>query len=135
MANLRKSYKEAKKALEIGELFMGGNKVFLYSELGIYRLLFMIDKKEEVIEFCTDTIGSLLEYDKKNDDNLCNCLEVFLVNNGNIAKTSKDLYVHPNTLAYRLKKISVVLGKDINDSKTRFNLYFALMIKKLFIDR
>lgn len=135
MANLRKSYKEAKKALEIGRLFMGENKIFLYSELGIYRLLFMIEKKEEVIEFCTDTIGCLLEYDKKNDDSLCNCLEVFLVNNGNIAKTSKDLYVHPNTLAYRLKKIGTVLGKDINDSKTRFNLYFALMIKKLFIDR
>lgn len=135
MANLRKSYKEAKKALEIGELFMGENQVFLYNELGIYRLLFMIDKKEEVVEFCTDTIGNLLEYDKKNDENLCNCLEVFLLNNGNIAKTSKDLYVHPNTLAYRLKKISAVLAKDINDSKNRFNLYFALMIKKLFIER
>lgn len=135
MANLRKSYKEAKKALEIGKLFMGENQIFLFNELGIYRLLFMIDKKEEIVEFCTDTIGPLLEYDKKNDDNLCHCLETFLLNNGNIAKTSKDLYIHPNTLAYRLKKISAVIGKDINDSKIRFNLYFALMIKKLFIDR
>lgn len=135
LSNLRKSYKEAKKALEIGELFMGGNQIFSYNDLGIYRLLFMIDKKEEIIEFCNDTIGSLLEYDKNNDDNLCNCLEVFLMNNGNIAKTSKDLYVHPNTLSYRLKKISNILGKDINDAKIRFNLYFALMIKKLFIDK
>lgn len=135
LANLRKSYKEAKKALEIGKLFMGENQISLYNELGIYRLLFMIDKKEEIIEFCTDAIGSLLEYDKKNDENLCYCLETFLQNNGNIAKTSKDLYLHPNTLAYRLKKISTVIGKDINDSKIRFNLYFALMIKKLFLDR
>lgn len=135
MANLRKSYKEAKKALEIGKLFMGENQIFLFNELGIYRLLFMIDKKEEIVEFCIDTIGPLLEHDKKNDDNLCHCLETFLLNNGNIAKTSKDLYIHSNTLAYRLKKISAVIGKDINDSKIRFNLYFALMIKKLFLDR
>ncbi len=134
LPNLRKSYKEAKKALEVGQTFMGSNQIFLYSELGIYRLLYMMDRKE-IIDFCNDSLGALMEYDKDSDDDLCGFLETYLLNNGNIAQTAKDLYVHPNTLSYRLKKIGSILGKDINDSKIRFNLYFALMIKKLFMDR
>ncbi|NLN48916.1 MAG: hypothetical protein GX154_07530 [Clostridiales bacterium] len=134
LPNLRKSYKEAKKALEVGQTFMGSNQTFLYSELGIYRLLFMMDRKE-IVDYCRDSIGNLMEYDKNNNEDLCGFLEVFLLNNGNVAQTSKDLYIHPNTLSYRLKKIAGILGKDINDSKIRFNLYFALMIKKLFIDK
>ncbi len=134
LSNLKKSYKEAKKALEIGQTFMGPNQIFLYNELGIYRLLYTIDKKE-IIDFCTDLLGKLMEYDRDNDDDLCNLLEVFLLHNGNIAQASKILYVHPNTLSYRLKKTAEILNKDLKDSKTRFNLYFALMIKRLFVDK
>lgn len=134
LASLRKSYEEAKKALEIGQVFMGSNQTFLYSELGIYRLLFMMDRKE-IIDFCNDSIGILMEHDGDNQDDLCIVLETYLQNNCSVAQTSKVLYVHPNTLSYRLKKIGNILGKDINDSKIRFNLYFALMIKKLFLDK
>ncbi len=134
LPNLKKSYNEAKKALEIGQTFMGSNQIFLYNELGIYRLLFMIDKKE-IINFCMDSLGKLMDHDKNEDDDLCNVLETFLLNNGNIAQASKILYIHPNTLSYRLKKTADILNKDLKDSKTRFNLYFALMIKRLFIDK
>ncbi len=134
LSSLKKSYAEAKKALEIGQIFIGSNQTFLYSELGIFRLFFMMDRKE-IIDFSRDSLGSLIDYDKNNGDDLCGLLEVFLLNNGNIAQTSKSRFIHPNTLSYRLKKIGTLLGKDLNDSKTRFNLYFALMIKKLFIDK
>ncbi|HHW02582.1 MAG TPA: hypothetical protein GXX35_07200 [Thermoanaerobacterales bacterium] len=134
ISNLKKSYSEAKKALDIGKLFIGKNQIFVYNELGIYRLLFMIEKKDELLDFCNDTIGDLIKYDSEKRDNLCNILERFLLNNGNIAETSRDLFLHPNTLAYRLKKICNILNKDLNDAKTRFNLYFALTIKKVYLD-
>lgn len=134
ISNLKRSYSEAKKALDIGELFIGKNQIFVYNELGIYRLLFMIEKKDELLDFCNDTIGDLIKYDSEKKDNLCNILERFLLNNGNIAETSRDLFLHPNTLAYRLKKISNILNKDLSDAKTRYNLYFALTIKKVYLD-
>ncbi len=88
-----------------------------------------------MVEYCYDNLGSLIKYDKNNNENLCYHLERFLLNNGNIAETARELFLHSNTLSYQLKKISKILEKDINDARVRFNLFFALMIKKLFVDR
>lgn len=134
LENLKKSYMEAKKALEIGNTFIGFNQIHFYNDLGIYRLLFMIDH-QEVVNFYNDTLEDLIEHDQYYSENLCKCLEMFLIHNGNISKASKKLYLHQNTLSYRLKKISNILGKDINDSRTRFNLYFAFLIKRILIDK
>ncbi|MGM0437926.1 MAG: PucR family transcriptional regulator [Bacillota bacterium] len=126
----KKSYEEAKKALKIGKLFIGENEVFIYKKLGIYRILSMVNEEGEVVEFCDDILGKLIEYDKKNNEDLCYNLKKYLMNNGNITKAAKELYVHPNTLSYRIKKIEKILKKDLDDPRERFNLFLALMIKK-----
>ncbi|HKL75407.1 MAG TPA: PucR family transcriptional regulator ligand-binding domain-containing protein [Halanaerobiales bacterium] len=129
-AETKKSYEEAKKALKIGKIFIEENEVFIYKRLGIYRILSMIEKEGEVIEFCKDFLGDLIKYDKKHNENLCYNLKKYLMNNGNVTKAAKELYIHPNTLAYRIKKIEKILKKDLDDPRERFNLFLALMIKK-----
>ena len=89
-----------------------------------------LEKEGEVIEFCKDFLGDLIKYDKKHNENLCYNLKKYLMNNGNVTKAAKELYIHPNTLAYRIKKIEKILKKDLDDPRERFNLFLALMIKK-----
>lgn len=126
----KKSYEEAKKALKIGKIFIEENEVFIYKKLGIYRILSMVSEESEVVEFCDDILGNLIKYDKKHNERLCYNLKKYLMNNGNITKAAKELYIHPNTLAYRIKKIEKILNKDLDDPRERFNLFLALMIKK-----
>jgi PucR family transcriptional regulator, purine catabolism regulatory protein len=132
--DLKKSYQKAEMSMSLTQKFLGFNQVSVYSELGILKLLSLIDNQAEIDGFCFELIGNLIEYDKTHNDQMCETLYIYLMNNGNNLETSKILFLHPNTLNYRIKKISKILGLDLNNSHVRFNLYLALSIKKIYMD-
>jgi purine catabolism regulator len=132
--DLKRSYHTAKVSLQLGRKFFGENQVAVYDDLGILRLLSLIDHPKEIENFCFDTIGDLVQHDKEQNDSMCETLEIYLKANGNVAESARLLYIHSNTLTYRLKKISSILQRDLNDGQTRFNLYLALIVKRLFLD-
>jgi purine catabolism regulator len=126
LADLPLSYRQAREALRIGKLLSGGDRVFHYSDLGLYRLLFNTADRSELHELQRDSVGALIAYDQEHGTNLCATLEKFLELAGNQKKTASQLYVHRNTLIYRIRRIQELLKVDLADPETRLRLLVAL---------
>jgi len=102
-----------------------------YDDLGLYRILSFDGLQGELIEFCTDTIKPLLDYDKVNNSELVKTLKVYFQYDGNMKKISEKMYVHYNTIIYRLQKIKSIIGVDIENGDNRLNLEIALKAMEL----
>lgn len=123
------SYQEAQKALLLWKKMGRSNHIVYYSQLGLYRLLFKIDDKEEIREYYHYNLGVLLQHDSKNNSELLETLRQYLYCNGNLVKTSQALFIHRNTLLYRLNQIRDLLGRDIDDALVRLELLSSIVAK------
>lgn len=120
------SYEEAISAKSIAKSFLKKGPIVLYEDLGIYRIISMIHDREELKNFCGDFLAELELYDEKNKDVLVETLSVYLQCGCIIQEIAKKLFIHPNTVVYRLKKIQNVVKHDLNSWEVRFTYLFAL---------
>lgn len=97
-----------------------------YDDLGLYRILAFEGLQGELIEFCSYTIKPLVEYDKINNTELIKTLKTYFECDGNKKKISEKMYMHYNTIIYRLQKIHDITGLDLEDGDSRLNLEIAL---------
>ena len=132
LGKLEKSYEDAQKALEIIESNSFFTPVLSYDNLGVHRILSLVPY-QELKSFCEDYLSVLIEFDNKTGDGLCDTLSEYLKSNGNITITAKKMFVHPNTISYRLKKIQKMLPKPLNSHEFRLSLELALEIKEMLI--
>ena len=130
LTEIKNSLAEAERALQAAKWVHTKNKIFCYKDLGIYRLLFKVGDNQELESFCQETIGALLDYDKTHHTELLRTLESFLTENGNLVKTAQNMYIHRNTLKYRLQKIEELAEISLEDANQRINLHIGLMISK-----
>ena len=126
---IKDSYQEAQKALSLWKKMNRAEHIVYYSRLGLYRLLFKIEDKEEIREYYRYNLNVLLEHDTKNSAELLETLRQYLYCNGNLVKTSQALFIHRNTLLYRLNQIRDLLGKDIDDALVRLDLFNSIVAK------
>lgn len=126
---IKDSYQEAQKALSLWKKMNRAEHIVYYSRLGLYRLLFKIEDKEEIREYYRYNLNVLLEHDTKNSAELLETLRQYLYCNGNLVKTSQALFIHRNTLLYRLNQIRDLLGKDIDDAIVRLDLFNSIVAK------
>lgn len=127
ISQLYKSQEQAKLIVE--HLSKGTTKSIIhYDDLGIYRILAHDELKGELIDFCKDTIMPLIEYDKEYDSELVKTLKQYFKFNGNMKKVSEKMYMHYNTIVYRVNKIKAITGMDIEESDNSLNLQIALKI-------
>lgn len=125
-----KSYQEAKVALELGRLMGINSTIPFFSDLGLARILYHHDL-QELKEFYRETLGLLEIYDEEHGNELMASLERYLLNQCNLKATANSLYLHPNTLRYRLKKIEEILQIHLDDFDAKLNLMTAFKIKYL----
>jgi DNA-binding PucR family transcriptional regulator len=130
LKDLKKSIYNAQKALKLLKISKEKNRIINYSDIGIYRLLFEVDKHEEMKDLYQETLGNLIEYDLKNSNNLLNTLEFYIEQSGNLAKTAELLFIHKNTLIYRIRRIEEILGCDLKNTNDLLNFSVALKIGK-----
>lgn len=121
-----KSYKEAISAKSIAKSFQKKGPIVLYEDLGMHRIISMIHNSKELKNFCNDFLAEIEAYDKQNKDVLKETLYVYLQCGGIVQETAKQMFVHPNTIAYRLKKIQNAIKHDLNSWEVRFTYLFAL---------
>ncbi|MCL2495171.1 MAG: helix-turn-helix domain-containing protein [Oscillospiraceae bacterium] len=127
LAELAASYKEAQVSLEVGKVFDTEKKIISYDYLGIARLIYQLPKRlcgmflQEV--FKRGTIDSL-------DQETLFTIQKFFENNLNVSETSRKLFVHRNTLVYRLEKIKKLTGLDLREFDDAIVFKVALMVKK-----
>lgn len=99
-----------------------------YAELGALRLLLVLnrDRPDEMDSFIQETIGPLLEHDAQSGVPLLPTVRTFIEHGGRLRETAAALFVHRNTLAYRLERAAETLGADLKEPDTRLAIELAL---------
>lgn len=118
---IKKAYQEALTVLSTKEKFPYCS--VYYPKLGIYQLFDTIREKHQKDGYENQSLIKLQDYDQKHHSNLVETLEVFLDHDSNMAETAKALMVHPNTLTYRLKRISEIGEIDLKDPSQKMMLF------------
>jgi GAF domain-containing protein len=106
-------FEEARHALLGAAVVGGGTRVMTYDELGPYKYLLRMSLDGDVRDSHRDAVARLAEYDAERRTSLLRTLEEFLGRRGNISATAEALYVHPNTLRQRLRRIMELSGLDL----------------------
>ena len=122
---LSDAYKEARTALEVGKIFYADKNVFGYNRLGIGRLIYQLPT-----QVCNMFVGEIFgeESLESIDDETLNIIRTFFENNLNLSETSRQLYVHRNTLVYRFEKLQKRFGLDIRTFEGALAFKLAMMV-------
>ncbi len=124
--DLSKSYKEAKMALEVGKIFYAEKRVNAYNTLGIGRLIYQLP--ESLCKIFIDEIFGGKEVPDDLDEETLNTIAKFFENNLNVSETSRQLFVHRNTLVYRIEKLEKSSGLDVRKFDDALTFKIALMV-------
>lgn len=127
LKDVSKSYKEAKMALDVGKIFYEEKNIVSYQSLGIGRLIYQLPPN-----LCKIFIEEIFEGEvpQELDEETLVTIDTFLENSLNVSETSRQLYVHRNTLLYRLEKLEKLTGLDIRIFDDALTLKIALMVAK-----
>lgn len=127
LKNVSASYKEAKMALDVGKIFEEGKNVVNYDQLGIGRLIYQLPAP-----LCKMFINEVLHgvsMDQFDEETLAT-VNKFFENNLNVSETSRQLYIHRNTLVYRLDKLQKMTGLDLRNFDDAIIFKIMLMVSK-----
>ena len=125
--DLARAYKEAQVALDVGKVFETEKNIISYENLGIGRLIYQLPTT--LCEMFLQEVfkkGSLESLDRET----LMTIQCFFENNLNVSETSRKLFVHRNTLVYRLEKIRKLTGLDLREFEHAITFKVALMVKK-----
>lgn len=125
LKDVSKSYKEAKLALDVGKIFYAEKDIISYSTLGIGRLIYQLPENLCHI-FIDEIFKEGMPY--AIDEEILTTVNKFFENNLNVSETSRQLFVHRNTLVYRLEKLEKATGLDVRTFDDALTFKIALMV-------
>ncbi|MBE5852695.1 MAG: PucR family transcriptional regulator [Lachnospiraceae bacterium] len=125
LRDVSKSYKEAKMASEVGRIFYQEKSIISYHHLGIGRLIYQLP-----ISLCKMFMDEIFggEIPEELDEETLMTVDKFFENNLNVSETSRQLFIHRNTLVYRIEKLQKATGLDIRVFDDALTLKIALMV-------
>lgn len=123
--DVSRSYKEATMALDVGKVFFSDKQIIAYSVLGIGRLIYQLP-----IPLCKMFIGEIFgdKSPDEFDEETLTTIDKFFENSLNVSETSRQLYIHRNTLVYRLDKIQKSTGLDLRKFDDAITFKIAMMV-------
>ena len=126
LKEVSRSYKAAEMALDVGKIFFGEREIMSYSELGIGRLIYQLP-----IPLCRMFIKEIFDGQNPDDfdEETLTTINKFFENSLNVSETSRQLFIHRNTLVYRLDKIQKNTGLDLRVFDDAITFKIALMIR------
>lgn len=127
LKDLSNAYKEARTALEIGKIFYAERNVFGYRTLGIGRLIYQLPVS--ICEMFIQEIFGDESLDSIDGETLA-IIRTFFENNLNLSETSRQLYVHRNTLVYRFEKIQKRFGLDLRTFEDAMTFKLAMLVSR-----
>ena len=125
LREVSKSYKEATMAMDVGKIFYAEKCVISYAKLGIGRLIYQLPVNLCKI-FIEEIFGDNVPYDM--DEETLTTINKFFENNLNVSETSRQLFIHRNTLVYRIEKIQKSTGLDLRSFDDALTFKIALMV-------
>lgn len=127
LKEVSRSYKEASMALDVGKIFYNGKNVVAYNKLGIGRLIYQLP-----MPLCKMFIKEIFDGKSPDefDEETLTTINKFFENNLNVSETSRQLYIHRNTLVYRLDKLQKATNLDLRIFEDAITFKIALMVVK-----
>lgn len=124
--DVRSAVRTARGAIELARLH-AADRTLTLPDLGVYGLLLQLNDPRELIRFTERTLAPLREYDERKNGLLVATMRTYLGQGMNVARTAAELYVHPNTVGLRLKRIEELLDVSLQQPETLLQLKIALM--------
>lgn len=129
-ADLCRSYQEAKHALALGRFSQEKGHITHFEDLGIIRLLSHVSL-DQLDDYYKEQLAAILEHDEKNATNYLEILQVYFQQNGDLNLMAEKLFMHPNTVRYRLRKLEELLDTDLQKIESRVSLSIACKIARM----
>lgn len=128
---IEQCYKQAMAALNIGHNMHKDQDIYSYYEDNVYHDLIDHHTNKELTEIYNDALGILEDFDKKNESSLVLTLQTYLSTHQSVSKSASELFIHRNTMFYRLEQIKKLLSIDFDNIDDLYRLYTALYIKQI----
>lgn len=127
------SYQEAKNLIAKKDILPNpkNKKVLSASSMGIYKYMFNSGNQAGILDYCNEKLRTLEEYDHANGTFLQDTLLAYYMNGFSVGKTAEALFIHRNSLQYRINKIEELLGMELDDYMEYLNLINCILIKRL----
>lgn len=126
------SYKQATKMMKLVRTLNLENNIAFYDEMGSYKLLIAIEDEDIIANYYKETIEPITRYDSFNQTDLRNVLESYLRHSGSVKDTAEEMFIHRNTVNYKIKKIEEILRLDLSQLDNRIKLTMGLMLDHLY---
>ncbi|MGE6377796.1 PucR family transcriptional regulator [Peribacillus muralis] len=130
--NMKEGFSEAKMAIQLGPRVKSTN-INDYASIEVEDLINQIPK-DVLTQYVLSMIEPIIVYDKENEGELLKTLETYLFSRGRIEDAARALFVHRNTVKFRLSRIEDLLGVDLKSSDLAFKLQFSIKATKLLDD-
>jgi PucR family transcriptional regulator, purine catabolism regulatory protein len=131
VGSLRRSFHEARCALEAAALANGHSPVASYRDLGAFQLLLSLQDDDALRLYCDSVLGPLEGASGEYGDELLRSLEAFIEQNGQWEKAARQLYCHRHTLRYRIRRVEQLTGRDLSSARDRIEFWLALRAREL----
>ena len=129
LEDVRISRREAAAAIKAAEFSDNGEGAYFFEDQGFYTLISRIEDGRFLDNYVERYIGRLIHADEINNGNLCETLESYLEHSCSAKDTAEALFIHRNTLSYRINKIREILGREFDDLNSCMLLKSAFMIR------
>jgi sugar diacid utilization regulator len=124
--DVRSAVGTARGALELARLH-GSDRAITLPDLGVYGLLLQLNDPRELVRFAEHTLAALREYDERRSASLVQTARTYLDHGMNVTRTAAALFVHPNTIGLRLKRIEELANVSMQQPETLLRLKVALI--------
>ena len=124
-------FTQSLKALELGNSIHPEWTVYSYRDDDVYQFLINNLSREKLVSFYNESIRPLAEYDKENNTDMLSTLHMFFECGRSLSKTAENLYIHRNTMLYRMDRIQQILDVDLKKTNESFRIQLGLYIMHL----
>lgn len=131
IGSLKAHYQEAIDAFEIGSLLDPDLHIYTFEDYGIYDMFRKVSDHDDLSRYLHPALPKLAEYDRENGANLALTLHTYLKHSCSTTETARALYLHRNSVIYRLRRIEELCDIDLNDTDTRFRLRLSYAISNV----
>ena len=117
--------RQAEHAADLGRRFHPDRRIHFYDSYAIYYALELAETRENMLQFCHSAVILLRDYDLAHETDLLESLRVYLTHNRSIGESAAALYIHRNTMNYRIARINELTGVDLGDPDVFCHLLFS----------
>lgn len=125
---IRDYYLQAAVAIELGEIVGQDRSFYKYEDYVLYHLIHNSARKTDLYKICHPAVMKLLRHDLENQSDYYNTLRAYIVNDFNLVKSAKVLFIHRNTLVYRINRIMALINVELNAENVKNHILLSFKI-------